>query len=388
MLTDVARRLAKPKDRQCKLADGQGFYLLVRPAGGKLWRLKYHLAGKEKLAAFGAYPEVISAEARKSWDEAREQIAASKDSSREKRRAQVQHRAETMNTLGTIFAEYCAKRRADGHDGWAPATAKRSEHLLSRLNAALGSLPIGEIEPADIPAAIRKIESKGRWSARAIDSYESLGLTRLALQLAPHVFVRPGELRHARWDETDLDGVLWSIPAEKTKIRKSRRVPLFRQSVPMLRKVHALTGPAGCVFPSVRNRARPMSENTLNAGLRRLGGEAGAGEHASLRFVHTGTELWPAGARLVGGLAPDLGGSLLIRLQEDLPDRGGGHGVLALGYVGQGIAHEVDVAALPGGALDAGDRTLEALPPLRGVAFGPGAASQRCGHPPFSSTPS
>jgi integrase len=324
-LTDVAIRQAKPAAKQYKLADGAGLYLLVTPAGGKLWRLKYRMAGKEKLAAFGAYPEVSLADARKRRDEAREQIAASKDPSREKRRAKVRQRAEAMNTFAIISAEYCAKRKKDGQDGWAPATAKRSEYLLSRLNAALGSLPIGEIEPADILAAVRKIEGKGTLESarrtlqlagmvfryavatarlasdptrdlrgalatpkvthyaaileaakvgellRAIDGYESLGLTRLALQLAPHVFVRPGQLRHARWDEIDLDGALWTIPAEKTKMRKEHRVPLSRQAVAILREIHALTGPAGYVFPSIRTRARPMSENTLNAGLRRLG---------------------------------------------------------------------------------------------------------------------
>lgn len=324
-LTDATIRNAKPAVKQYKLADGAGLYLLVTPAGGKLWRLKYRMAGKEKLAAFGAYPEVSLAEARKRRDEAREQIAASKDPSREKRRAKIRQRAEAMNTFAIISAEYCAKRKKDGQDGWAPATAKRSEYLLSRLNAALGSLPIGEIEPADILAAVRKIEAKGTLESakrtlqlagmvfryavatarlasdptrdlrgalatpkvthyaailepvkvgellRAIDGYESLGITRLALQLAPHVFVRPGELRHARWDEIDLDGALWTIPAEKTKMRKDHRVPLSRQAVAILREIHALTGPAGYVFPSVRTRARPMSENTLNAGLRRLG---------------------------------------------------------------------------------------------------------------------
>ncbi|MEO0061695.1 MAG: hypothetical protein RLZZ08_255 [Pseudomonadota bacterium] len=324
-LTDIAVRQAKPAAKQYKLADGAGLYLLVTPAGGKLWRLKYRMAGKEKLLAFGAYPEVTLADARKRRDEAREQIAASKDPSREKRRAKVGQQAEAMNTFAIISAEYCAKRKSDGQGGWAGNTAKRSEYLLSRLNAALGSLPIGQIEPSDILAAVRKIEAKGTLESarrtlqlagmvfryavatarlasdptrdlrgalatpkvthyaaildpvkvgellRAIDGYESLGLTRLALQLAPHVFVRPGELRHARWDEINLDGALWTIPAEKTKMRKDHRVPLSKQALAVLQEIHAITGPTGFVFPSVRTRARPMSENTLNAGLRRLG---------------------------------------------------------------------------------------------------------------------
>lgn len=324
-MTDTAVRQAKPGPKPYKIADGAGLYLLVTPAGGKLWRLKYRLAGKEKLLACGAYPEVTLADARKRRDEAREQIAASKDPSREKRRAKVRQRTEASNTFAAITAEYCAKRKSDGQGGWSTATATRSEYLLSRLNASLGSLPIGEIEPSDILAAVRKIEAKGKLESarrtlqlagmvfryavatarlasdptrdlrgalaspkvthyaaildpvkvgellRAIDGYESLGLTRLALQLAPHVFVRPGELRHARWEEIDLDGALWTIPAEKTKMRKDHRVPLSRQAASILKDLRTLTGPAGFVFPSVRTRARPMSENTLNAGLRRLG---------------------------------------------------------------------------------------------------------------------
>lgn len=324
-LTDVAIRQAKSAARPYKMADGAGLYLLVTPAGGKLWRLKYRLAGKEKLVAFGAYPEVSLADARKRRDEARALIAAKKDPSREKRRAKIRQQAEASNTFAAISAEYCAKRKSDGQGGWAGNTAKRSEYLLSRLNAALGSLPIGEIEPSDILAAVRKIEAKGTLESarrtlqlsgmvfryavatarlasdptrdlrgalatpkvthhaailnptevgellRAIDGYESLGLTRLALQLAPHVFVRPGELRYARWEEIDWAGAIWKIPAEKTKMRKEHHVPLSRQAVVILREVYAVTGPAGFVFPSIRTRSRPMSENTLNAGLRRLG---------------------------------------------------------------------------------------------------------------------
>lgn len=106
---------------------------------------------------------------------------------------------------------------------------------------------------------------------RAIDGYEGQGLTRLALQIAPHVFVRPGELRHANWSEIDLDAALWTIQAEKMKMRKAHHVPLSRQAVALFREIHSFTGPTGFVFPSIRTRSRPMSENTINAGLRRLG---------------------------------------------------------------------------------------------------------------------
>lgn len=106
---------------------------------------------------------------------------------------------------------------------------------------------------------------------RAIDGYEGQPMTKLAMQLAPHVFVRPGELRHAEWSEFDFDGALWTIPASKTKMHNDHLVPLSRQTITILQEAQLLTGPSGCVFPSVRTRRRPMSDNTINAGPRRLG---------------------------------------------------------------------------------------------------------------------
>jgi integrase len=215
--------------------------------------------------------------------------------------------------------------RSDGEKAWAPATASRSEDLLSLLNGSIGRLAINKIEPADILAAIRKIEDRGKLESarrtlqlassvfryavatarlasdpirdlrgartaptvthygavteasrvgelvRAIDGYDGQGYAKLAMQIAPHVFVRPGALRHADWSEIDLDGALWTIPAEKTKMRKPHRVLLSKQAVALFREVHSAIGPTGYVFPSIRTRTWPMSENTINAGLRRLG---------------------------------------------------------------------------------------------------------------------
>lgn len=324
-LTDVAIRNAKPGAKATKLADGGGMFLLVTPAGGKLWRLKYRVDGREKLLAIGAYPEVGLGEARRRREEARELIALGKDPSREKQRDKVRSRIQAADTFSAIADEYCAKRRRDGAEGWAPATAIRSEYLLGLVCGSIGKLPIGEIEPADVLTAIRRIEGKGKLESarrslqlagavfryavatarlasdptrdlrgaltaptvthygaitdarkvgqllRAIDDYEGSGITKLAMQIAPHVFVRPGELRHAEWSEFDLDGALWIIPTGKMKMRKSHHVPLSRQSVALFREVQAVTGPEGFVFPSIRTRTRPMSENTINAGLRRLG---------------------------------------------------------------------------------------------------------------------
>lgn len=324
-LTDVAIRNAKPSEKAIKLADGAGMFLLITPAGGKLWRLKYRIDGREKLLAIGAYPEIGLSEARKRREEARALIAQGQDPSREKQREKVRSRIQAADTFTAIANEYCAKRKRDGESGWSPATATRSEYLLSLLNTSIGKLAIAEIEPADVLVAVRKIEGKGNLESarrtlqlasmvfryavatarlrsdptrdlrgaltapkvthygaiteakrvgellRAIDGYEGSGITKLALQIAPHVFVRPGELRHAEWSEYDLDGALWIIPAGKMKSRKVHHVPLSRQAVALFREVQSVTGPTGFVFPSVRTRTRPMSENTINAGLRRLG---------------------------------------------------------------------------------------------------------------------
>lgn len=324
-LTDVAIRNAKPGIKPYKLGDSLGMYLLVQPTGGKLWRLKYRVDGREKKLGIGRYPEVSLADARKCRDEAREQIAVGKDPSREKQRNKTRAKLAADNTFSGLSAEYCQKRRRDGSKAWAPATAVRSEYLLSLLTPALGSIPIAKIEPEDVLLALRKIEGKGNLeSARrtlqlasavfryavstarlssdptrdlrgaltaptvthyaaiteaksvgellhAIDGYEGQGLSRLAMQLAPHVYVRPGELRHAEWKEIDLDAGLWVIPASKMKMGKAHHVPLSRQSVVLLREVHVASGPAGYVFPSIRTGSRPMSENTINAALRRLG---------------------------------------------------------------------------------------------------------------------
>ena len=324
-LTDVAIRNAKPRERPYKVGDTLGLFLLVQPSGGKLWRVKYRIDGKEKKLAIGIYPQVGLAKARRRRDAARELVAAGKDPGREKQREKVRSRIQAETTFDAIAAEFCQKRRRDGQKAWAVSTATRSEYLLSLLKGSIGKLPITDIEPADVLIAVRKIERKGQLESarrtlqlagavfryavatarlasdptrdlrgaltaptvthygaiidparvgellRAIDGYEGQPITKLAMQLAPHVFVRPGELRHAEWNEFNFDGALWTIPAGKTKMRKDHLVPLSRQSIAILKDLHALTGPDGYAFPSIRSRKRPMSDNTINAGLRRLG---------------------------------------------------------------------------------------------------------------------
>jgi hypothetical protein len=250
-LTEVAIRNAKPREKPYKVGDTLGLFLLVQPSGGKLWRVKYRIDGKEKKLAIGIYPQVGLAEARRRRDAARELVAAGKDPGREKQREKVRSRIQAETTFDAIAAEFCQKRRRDGQKAWAVSTATRSEYLLSLLKGSIGKLPITDIEPADVLIAVRKIERKGQLESarrtlqlagavfryavatarlssdptrdlrgaltapnvthygaiidparvgellRAIDGYEGQPITKLAMQLAPHVFVRPGELRHA-----------------------------------------------------------------------------------------------------------------------------------------------------------------------------------------------
>lgn len=321
-LTATAVRNAKTRNKSYKLGDSAGLYLQVEPSGGKLWRMKYRIDGREKKLSIGAYPEVSLAEARKRRNEAREQLAAGKDPSREKQQAKYRAQVEAANTFGEIAEELIEKRL---REGMSSATAARSRYYISRMGPAFPRLPISSITPPEILGVLRRIEAKGNYETarrvlqlagrvfryavatarlasdpsrdlrgaltaptpkhygaitdakragellRAIDGYDGQVLTKLAMQLAPHVFVRPGELRHAEWEDVDLDGALWTIPAEKMKMRKAHRVPLSSQSVGILHLAHVITGPSGYVFPSIRSAARPMSENTVNAGLRRLG---------------------------------------------------------------------------------------------------------------------
>lgn len=321
-LSDLTVRTAKPREKEYKLSDSGGLYMLVTPAGGKLWRLKFRTDGHEKKLAIGAYPAIGLSDARKRRDEARELIAAGADPSREKQRAKYRAKVSAANTFGEIAREFIDKRK---REGLSISTADKSAYYISRMGPVFARLPIAEIAAPDVLAVLRRIEATGNYETarrvlqlagrvfryavatarlpsdpsrdlrgaltapqpkhygaiieakragellRAIEGYDGQELTRLAMELSANVFVRPGELRHAEWNEIDLEAGLWIIPAGKMKMRRAHQVPLSRQSVDLFRQLHAITGPAGYVFPSIRTRTRPMSENTINAGLRRLG---------------------------------------------------------------------------------------------------------------------
>lgn len=197
-LTDFAIRAAKAKDKPYKLGDTLGLFLLVQPKGGKLWRLKYRVDGKEQKLGLGTYPEVSLSEARKRRDEARQQLAAGKNPAFEKRRDKLRASQQSENTFTALSKEYCERRKRDGVRPWAPATAERSEYLLSLLDDTIGRMPIAEIEPVDVLAAIRKIEARGTMES-----------ARRTLQLAGAVFRYGLATARLRSDPTrDLKGAL------------------------------------------------------------------------------------------------------------------------------------------------------------------------------------
>ena len=300
--------------------DSGGLYLLIAPHGSKLWRLAYRFGGKQKTLAIGAYPTVTLKAARDKREEAKRLLANGIDPSTQ-RRLDKQIKS-TGNTFKAVAEEVLAKQEKEKR---ADATLTKKRWLLDFAYPALGDRPIAEITALEVLSVLRQVEARGRYETarrlrstcgmvfryavatgraerdpsadlrgaltspkvshraaivdpvgigallRAIDGYDGLSVTKAALRLAPLVFVRPGELRHAEWAEFDLAAAEWRIPAAKMKMRRAHRVPLSRQALEILRDLQPITGGGRFLFPSVRSIVRPMSENTLNAALRRLG---------------------------------------------------------------------------------------------------------------------
>ncbi len=194
-LTDVAIRNAKPAARPFKMGDARGLYLLITPAGGKLWRLKFRVAGKEKLLSLGGWPDLSLAAARKERDRAREALAAGADPSREKQRAKHRAKVSAANTFGEIAQEFIDKRR---REGMSVSTADKSEYYISRMGPVIVRMPIAEIAAPDLLAVLRRIEAKG--------NYET---ARRVLQLAGRVFrYAIATARLASDPSRDLSGAL------------------------------------------------------------------------------------------------------------------------------------------------------------------------------------
>lgn len=328
-LSDTAIRNAKPGDKTRKLADEKGLYLEVRPEGGKWWRLRYRFGGKEKLLSLGVYPDVGLAAARGRRDEARKLLASGADPSAARKAEKASQSTAQANTFEPIAREWYATKK----DGWA---ASYGEKIIRRLEVDvfpyIGRTPVAEVTPLQLLEVLRRIEQRGvvetahralencgqvfRYAIatgratsnpgrdlkdalkrpqpthfpaitkpdrlgellRAIHGYAGTHVVRAALQLAPMLLLRPGELRHAEWSEFDLDAATWVVPAARMKREKTGKlhglphlVPLPTQAVSVLRALHQLTGHARYVFRGERHHDRPMSENTVNAALRAMG---------------------------------------------------------------------------------------------------------------------
>lgn len=327
-LTDIQVSKAKPKDRDYKLTDGGGLYLLVTTAGGKLWRFKYRFAEKEKLLAFGPYPEISLSDARIRREEARRLLANDNDPGEVKKAAREAEKELRANTFKKLALEW--------HERQVDHLAERTRKMIMRrlrrdVFPVIGDTPMSDLSSrlilekvlrpiedrtaidlshrirsvlsqilrygvacglcdrdltADLRGALKPIPRKHHAALdaggttdpvkvgallRAIDGFDGSVVVKCALRLHPLVATRPGELRHAEWSEIDFDTATWSIPAGRMKMKNPHIVPLSPQALAVLRELHKVSGQGTYLFPSVRSTAKPISDNTMNAGLRRLG---------------------------------------------------------------------------------------------------------------------
>ncbi len=320
MLTNTQLRSLKPRAKLYRVADSAGLCIEVKPIGSKFWRFRYRHGGVAKMLSLGAYPETSLREARLSRDKARKTLRAGTDPSGQRKQVKADAKQAAANSFEAVARQWMARQDV------AEVTAIKNRWLLESFAfPAIGGRSIAEVTPREILTLLRKIESTGKLETagrvkqkigqiyrcavtegiteidptaslrgaiktpktrhhaaitepkaiggllRAIDGFEGSPVTLAALRLLPLVFVRPGELRHADWSEFDLDDSVWRIPAERMKMRAAHIVPLSKQAVSILHELYLLTGPTGYVFPGVRTSTRPMSENTVNASLRRLG---------------------------------------------------------------------------------------------------------------------
>lgn len=321
-LTNIQIKNAKGTGKTYRLTDGRGMYLEVSPTGRKWWRYKYRIDGREKKLALGAYPDVSLKDAREKLYAARKLVDKGIDPLEHRRAAKASREESARNTFEVIAREWHTKNIGKWTDDHGKSILTRFE---KNLFPWLGSKSISQINHQDLLRTLNKVQDRGavetthrllqycskvcRYAIvtgrlerdftiglketlkpvqkqhlaaitnpeevaqllRAIDGYEGHTLTKSALQFAPLVFVRPGELRQAEWPEINFENAEWNIPAEKMKMREPHLVPLSEQALSILKEVHLITGQWKYVFPSVVSRLRPMSNNTINMALRRLG---------------------------------------------------------------------------------------------------------------------
>lgn len=321
-LTDVAIRSIKTTGEKQKFSDDGGLQLWVSEKGTKTWRFAYRFHGKQKDVVLGQYPEVGLAEARKKRGEAKTQLAKGIDPGKQKKIDKLTKAIANATTFRAVAEEYLERQAREGR---AETTLAKNRYLLELAYPTIGNRPIAEIKAAEIVAILKHLEKRGTLEAakrvratigaviryaiatsraetdptaalrnaiiapkvkhraaitdavafggllRAIESFDGQPTTKAALRLLPLVFTRPSELRLAEWKEFDLDNAIWIIPANRTKMRREHSVPLARQALAILRELHSLTERGDLLFPGLRVVTRPISENTLNAALRRLG---------------------------------------------------------------------------------------------------------------------
>jgi integrase len=320
-LSDAEIRNAELRDKPFKLYDGNGLFVLVKPNGSKLWQMKFAMAGKAGLLSFGRYPDVTLAQARQKMREARADLDAGRNPAVLKRIAKAQEIAKAGLTFADVVSEYLTMKKSKVTE----ASWKRIESNL-RCNALplLGALPVAEVTPPLILAALRRVEARnalrmveklrsdlrgvmdyatatGRYSGsnpldpigpdvlkahkpenfptltsradvgaflRALADYPGRPETRICLHLQILTATRPGETRAARWDEFDRDAKLWRIPAQRMKAKVDHVVPLTRQMLALLDELAPMSGHSALLFPGVADHAKPISEMTCTKALR------------------------------------------------------------------------------------------------------------------------
>jgi integrase len=322
-LTDSKIRAAKPKDKPYKLGDAGGLFLLVNPNSGKWWRLKYRYDDKEKQISLGVYPDTTLADARTQRDAARSLLASDIDPGQARKTAKQEKAKAAANSFEVIAREWhaiqAAGRWTEGH------ATKTMQGLEKHIFPTLGSRPVSEITAAELLAVLKAIQAGGtidranrlrqtcgevfRYgivtsrndSNPAADLVRALQpsrqrhfaaltkeqlpgflqalakehrvsrITCLGLKLLAQTFVRPGELRQAKWEEFDTDACMWEVPAERMKMRVSHLVPLSPQALATLEQLRELTGNTELLFPGRSNISKPISDNTFRQALHAMG---------------------------------------------------------------------------------------------------------------------
>ena len=321
-LTDAKIKSLKPKDRRYKVSDFDGLYIAVNPNGSKLWRFKYRFEGKEKLLAFGKYPYTTLQHARAQRDEARTLLARGLDPSAERKKDRSEERAQSEHTFEKLAAKYRDKLVKEGK---SEETLKKKDWLLKMAITDFGRMPINDITPQIVLVTLKKREALGHYETvgrlrstigavfryavasgvaendptyalkdatirptvkhraaitdkptlrrylKALEEYHGHPETQIALKLLMLFASRPGEIRQAKWSEFDFENRVWSLDAQRMKMRRPHHVPLCQEALDLLEQLKPLTSWGEFLFPSQGGSKKPISENTLNQALRRMG---------------------------------------------------------------------------------------------------------------------